>query len=240
VFKKRIQRMIRALGYDLRQKRPELIDFLKNRKINLVLDVGANTGQFGAALRADGYSGLIISFEPASVPSRELSRRATNDGNWKGYRLAIGDRPGLVKLNVSRCHTFSSVLSQTTNASAFERDSEVGHVEEVEMVRLDDVREIKTQDRAFLKVDTQGFEKQVLTGAPIILKSIFGVLLEIPIVHMYQQVWSFEEALRFMNSIGFVLAQIEPVNFLWRQDPVSVSELDCVFRRKTEALDEVL
>jgi FkbM family methyltransferase len=238
LFRRVIRRTIRALGYDLRQKRPELIEFLKDRKINLVLDVGANAGQFGAALRADGYSGAIISFEPAGVPFQELLQRTTDDGRWIAHKVALGDCRGRVKLNVSRSHTFSSVLSQTPNAFAFERNSVVDHVEEVDVARLDDVCEIKPQDRVFLKVDTQGFEEQVLNGARVTLSSVLGVLLELPLVHMYEQVWSFEQALRFMDSAGFVLAQIQPVNFLWRQDPVSVSELDCVFRRKTEALDK--
>jgi FkbM family methyltransferase len=237
LIKKTIRRMVRALGYDVRQKRPELVEFLKDREINLVLDVGANVGQFGAALRADGYSGTIISFEPASMPFRELLQRAAEDRRWIAHKLSLGERPGRVKLNVSRSHTFSSMRSQTANASAFERNSLVDHVEEVEMVRLDDVYDFKPQDRLFLKVDTQGFEEQVLNGARVTLNSVLGVMLEVPVVHMYEQVWNFEEALRFMDSAGFVLAQINPVNFLWRQDPVSVSELDCVFRRKTKALD---
>jgi hypothetical protein len=62
----------RAVGYDLRQRRPELIDFLESRQINLVLDVGANSGQFGVALRAGGYCGSIISFEPATKPFEQL------------------------------------------------------------------------------------------------------------------------------------------------------------------------
>lgn len=88
-----------------------------------------------------------------------------------------------------------------------------------------------------MKIDTQGFEQKVLLGASNALKHILGVLLEISIVHMYKGVWSFEEALQFMKSSGFVLAQIKPVNFLWRQDPVSVSKLDCVFRRTDQKLD---
>jgi len=239
MIKQTVRRMVRAFGYDLRQRRPELVEFLKDREINLVLDVGANTGQFGATLRAEGYSGTIISFEPASVPFSELRHRATGDRRWVPLKLSLGDRPGRVKLNVSRYNTFSSVLRQTSNASAFEKNSAVDHVEEVEMACLDDVCEIKPNDRVFLKVDTQGFEEQVLNGARITLNSALGVLLEVPVVHMYEQVWSFEQALRFMDSVGFVLAQIKPVNFLWRQDPVSVSELDCVFRRKIESIDNL-
>jgi FkbM family methyltransferase len=236
-IKNAARRSIRALGYDLRQHRPELIDFLQSRKINLVFDVGANRGQFGLALRAEGYCGSIVSFEPASKPFEELVRKTRDDTNWTAHKVALGEVPGLGKLNVSRSDTFSSLLAQTKNACAFEESSTVDHVEEVEIFRMDDLCDLKVSDRAFLKVDAQGFERQILSGAPTVLSKVLGVLLEIPIVHMYENVWRVEDAIGFMRSLGFVLAQIKPVNFLWRQDPVSVSEFDCVFRRIAEALD---
>ena len=71
-------------------------------------------------------------------------------------------------------------------------------------------------------------------GAQIALKLTLGVMLEVPVVHMYEPVWSFEQALRFMDSGGFVLAKIKPVNFLWRQDPVAVSELIACFEYLSE------
>jgi len=237
--KARVRRLVRAFGYDVRQRRPELIDYLNSRAINLVIDVGANSGGFGAELRADGYSGSILSFEPADQPFQDLAALTANDPKWKAKKLALGQTSGWAKLNVSRFDTFSSLLPQTTNAAAFEKYSAVDHAEIVEVCRLDDVCKLQGSDRPFLKIDTQGFEQQVLSGARNTLSSMLGVLLEIPIVHMYEQVWSFEEASRFMRSAGFVLAQVKPVNYLWRQDPVSVSELDCLFRRMNEAFDGI-
>lgn len=153
LIKKLVRRSIRGLGYDLRQRPPELIDFLR------------------------------------------------------------------------------------ANAHAFEQNSAVNYVENIDVLRLDDICPLRPSDRAFLKIDTQGFEKEVLAGAPIALKSFLGILIEIPVVHMYENVWSFEEAVAFMKSVGFVPAQIRPVNFLWRQDPVCVSEFDCLFRRMNAELD---
>jgi FkbM family methyltransferase len=203
----------------------------------LVLDVGANGGQFGEELRACGYSGSIISFEPANVAFRELTGRTARDSNWTAHNLALGDIPGRATLNISKFSTFSSLLPQTMNANAFEENSAVSHTEEITVVRLDDICRLQDSDRPFMKIDTQGFEQKVLWGAPNTLKRLFGVLLEIPIARMYEGVWSFEEAIRFMRSVGFVPAQIRPVNFLWRQDPVSVSEFDCLFRRISGQLD---
>jgi len=55
MIKNMARRSIRALGYDLKQRRPDLVDFLRIAGHQCCLDVGANRGQFGARLRADGY-----------------------------------------------------------------------------------------------------------------------------------------------------------------------------------------
>jgi FkbM family methyltransferase len=235
-----VRRSIRALGYDLRQRRPELIDFLSAREVNLVYDVGANGGQFGASLRAHGYRGSIVSFEPANGPFTELTEKARSDTRWTAHKVALGSSPGKARLHVSKFSTYNSLLNQTQNAAAFEEASSVTHVEEVDIARLDDLCEMTASSRVFLKIDTQGFERQVLGGAESVLKAALGVLLELSIVHMYESVWMFEEAIGFMKSVGFVPAQIAPVNFLWRQDPVCVSEFDCVFRRADALLDSAV
>jgi hypothetical protein len=59
-----------------------------------------------------------------------------------------------------------------------------------------------------------------------------GILLELPIVHVYQGEWQFHEAVKFMDDAGFVLAQIQPVNY-HGADNVSVIELDCLFRPRS-------
>jgi FkbM family methyltransferase len=190
-------------------------------------------------LRADGYSGSIVSFEPASEPFRELLFRAERDKKWEAHRIALGEVSGRANLNVSMSDTFNSLLPQTRNAFAFEQQSAVLRLEEIEIVCLDEVCNLQASDRAFLKIDTQGFEKNVLSGGLNTLEAVQGILLEIPIVRMYENVWSFEEAVEFMKSVGFVPSQIDPVNFLWRQDPVSVSEFDCLFRRICKGLDDI-
>jgi hypothetical protein len=59
-----------SLGYDVRRtgsfndndyRRP--IHFLRSRNIDLVIDVGANVGQYAESLRKAGYAGWIVSFE---------------------------------------------------------------------------------------------------------------------------------------------------------------------------------
>jgi hypothetical protein len=64
----RLARAARRYGLDVREssKHPNLVDFINDRKIDVVLDVGANSGQFGQKLRGFGYRGDIVSYEPVS------------------------------------------------------------------------------------------------------------------------------------------------------------------------------
>src|ERR1700722_9521358 len=90
------------------RKNPNLSDFIDNRRINLVLDVGANTGQFGQLLRRRGYAGQIISFEPVKEAFRELESAARGDDLWTTANLALGPSSGVMAINISKNSQFSS------------------------------------------------------------------------------------------------------------------------------------
>ena len=52
------------------------LKFLARNPVDVFLDVGANTGQTGLALRKAGYGARIISFEPIRECYARLARRA--------------------------------------------------------------------------------------------------------------------------------------------------------------------
>ncbi len=204
------------------------VDFLRDRKVDQVLDVGANVGQFAEFLRSRGYQGRIISFEPIQSVFQSLAATAKLDGNWEAHNFALGAASGETTINVAEFSVYSSILDQTSAATEFSSGATVTHQETITVRTLDEVAS-GLSGNLFLKIDTQGYEKQVLQGGWKTLPRLKGILMELPIIHLYQGTWQFHEALEFMASAAFVPAQIHPVNY-HSKDNVSLVEVDCLFR----------
>jgi FkbM family methyltransferase len=200
----------------------------------MLLDVGANSGQFGKSIRNQGYRGDIISFEPIPEEIEKLKRRSAKDTRWTVEPVALGDHSGHLQLYVSELSVFSSFLTSTSVAAEFDDRSRTVRQVTVPVRTLDEYLPRVIGIPTFLKIDTQGFEQNILSGGKELLSHVAGVQLELPIVHIYDGVWNIEQALASMRDLGFVVAQISYVNMM-HNDPTSVLEMDCVFRRASES-----
>ena len=229
----------RGAGIDVvrARKNPNVIDFIDNRKINLVLDVGANVGQFGRSLRDRGYAGRIISFEPVGEAFKELENTARGDDLWTVFNVAMGASSGVMTINVSKNSQFSSFSDLTATGRRFDPNAEFKGSERVTVRTLDEAGpSADSSSNILLKIDTQGFERNVLEGAKQTLKNVKGVLLELPITKIYEGNWSFHEAVAYMGESGFVLAQVHPVN-IHTNAKDSATEFDCLFRPVDPSID---
>jgi len=109
-------------------------------------------------------------------------------------------------------------------------DTAVICTEAIQVTTLDHIFAEFAGRKVFLKMDTQGFEQQILMGAARSLPEVTAAQLELPIVHYYEQVWPLTEVISFMERAGFVIAQVRPVHYI--PGTASVAELDCVFQRQ--------
>jgi FkbM family methyltransferase len=225
-----VRRGLRGIGLEI-VKSPTVIDFLQFHRVDLVLDVGANIGQFAKKIQAAGYKGEIISFEPILAVFRKLEARAQKYPAWKTIHSAVGAAVGEASIHVTANTVYSSIRKQSKLAAEFDAGTRVVTVENVKVVCLNEAIDNYNR-RIFLKIDTQGFEKEVLTGADKLLEHCVGLQLEIPVEHLYDGVWSFREALEYLEALHFYPSQIWPVNSLGA-DPSSIIEFDCIFRRST-------
>ena len=188
-----------------------LSGLLQQERINLVLDVGANEGQFVDELRASKYGGRIISYEPQASAHAKLCSRAEGDPNWTiAERTAIGSEPGSIELNISRNGVSSSILGMLPSHSEAEPESSYMGTEMVPIHRLDDICVLSAEDRAILKIDVQGYERQVLQGAPIVLSNCRAVIAEMSLVPLYDGQMLAKELWDLLLAQGFEAWSLEP------------------------------
>jgi FkbM family methyltransferase len=207
-----LQRLARRFGYDLtlrRKARPheaQLVAVLERFEISCVLDVGANVGQYALTLREWGFGGRIVSFEPLPDAHATLLRRAAADPGWQiAPRMAIGDSGGEIELEVSAESDMSSILPQTGLLQRISPSSRVLRRERVPMAPLEDAAQpyLASEDRIFLKIDTQGFEPQVLAGAGSLMARLCGLQLEMSLVPCYEGEVGFREMQGRLAAAGF-------------------------------------
>lgn len=180
--------------------------------IDTVLDIGANVGQFATMVRRAGYAGRIISCEPLSGAFQQLTQRARRDDLWTPLNTAVGREPGTTVINVS-ANSFSSSVRPMTDAHLTNAPgSEYISTETVEVTTVADlVKEHSVvPNRALLKIDTQGFEDEVLAGAGDHVDEFAAIQLELSMVELYEGQSLFDDHYAFMRDHGFRLHILEP------------------------------
>lgn len=180
----------------------------------VVLDVGANSGEYASDLREIGFTGEIVSFEPLPVAHAELARRAADDPLWiAAPRMALGDRAGVTEINVAGNSYSSSMLEMLDLHASEAPGSEYIDKASCEVARLDDALDrldVAATD-AFLKIDTQGYEHQVLLGASQTLANCLAVQIEISLTPLYANVVPTWKTIALLGEAGFDLAYTAPV-----------------------------
>lgn len=214
-----LRRALQRLGLDVRRHRPQatpagrLASMLATHGVQLVFDVGANTGQFARELRDGGYAGRIISFEPLAAAHARLSRQAAGDPRWKvAQRGALGAAEGELVVHVAGNSVSSSALPMLPRHRDAAPDSATVAHERVPMSTLDRVAPayLAPGEVAFLKIDTQGYEDHVLSGAGATLPAIAGLQLELSLVPLYDGQLDHEAMGARVRQLGYVPWAIWP------------------------------
>ena len=216
----KIKNLTNQLGWEIRRYHPAVSEIprmyqsLVYHEIDLILDVGANVGQYGMLLRRLGYSGKIVSFEPLSSAYSQLKAASQKDSLWEvAPRTAIGNENSQISLNISANSQSSSVLNILDSHVNAASNSAYIDSEKVELNRLDTVaRDYLNKDRnsAFLKIDVQGFEKQVIEGATNILPRIKGIQTEMSLIPLYQGQLLYKEMIELLDKLGYELYSVIP------------------------------
>lgn len=198
--------------------------------IDTVLDVGANEGQYGDFLRNEvGYAGRILSFEPLRTCFEKLDERARKDSRWDVFNVALGSSNGPLNINVSSSSDFSSFLqTDTSQTTAFKSMNRTVRTELVQVTTLDAflAEERIRQGTTYLKLDTQGYDLEVIRGGRGSIHTLPALQTEASVIPIYSGMPPWRETIDTLEAKGFEISGFFPVS---NDSRLRLVEFDAVF-----------
>lgn len=234
-------------GYDVERFKQQinlernLSVLFMNYDIDLVIDVGANEGQYARMLRGLGYKGEIISFEPIASIFTHLEKNAGKDDKWRAIRCALSNQVETVKMKLLASSDFSSLHDvKERGKKRFGEAVDVVNELEVTTRRLDDMLFDLVPDfesrNVFLKMDTQGHDRWVFEGAGDFADQFVGLQSELSVVGIYEEVPDYVEMLTYFRSFGYELAGLYVISRAKKTG--HIVELDCVMVAKPDSWED--
>jgi FkbM family methyltransferase len=205
LLRKIYHRALRAFGdpmlHELR--RP----WIQRLNIRGIIDVGANEGQFASLARAAFPHAAILSFEPLPDCHGQLQRKFRRDPKFTSVNAALGAADGEADMYSNEFSASSSMLPMAANhIDAFPFTAKV-RPKRVRLLRLDGVEAaLSLPQPILLKIDVQGYEREVLDGASATLARSRVVIMELSLVELYKNEPLFDDMLARMRTHGFRLA----------------------------------
>ena len=185
----------------------------KSCNLDLLFDVGANSGQYVELIRSEGFTQKIVSFEPLEKEHKYLRSMSEGYQNWQVFdRCAIGNTTGTAKINISQ-NSFSSSLLPILDAHLIAAPkSTYVTSESVPIYTLTNIwrENFLVYRRIGIKIDVQGFEMEVLLGAQEMFDSVFFIQIEMSTIPLYENQSLYFQIDEFLRKFGFRLWKIIP------------------------------
>lgn len=164
-----------------------------------VLDIGAYNGEWALVLK-DIFPWCNILMLEGQTCKEVILQQICQRKTGLDYRIALLGASE-TKVNFNIYESASSVLQENNETGA--------SVEERNLVRLDDlVRDTPYSRPDFIKLDTQGYELEILKGGEITLQGARAVLLEVSLLDIYKDCPLVADVMTFMSARNFVLYDI--------------------------------
>lgn len=238
-FGKQLNKMLAPFGLRVSRRKPPLrsmrdvlTDLWQGKSEGVVIDVGAAAGNFTWEILRLVPGAHVVCIEPIPVHQAELKERFAN------YHVciiesAVGDRNGAILFHQTSDQDCSSVLKANEKASEFPGLMDEVTTYTVPLNRLDTLLADEPEMSIdLLKIDTQGFEMEVLAGAESTLTRCANVLLEVSLRPLYEGQRPFEELVVFMYQHGFRM--IDYVEGTRSRVTDELLQLDFLYKRVSE------
>jgi FkbM family methyltransferase len=228
MFARQTKELAHRLGVEISRYRPLAARVVTRLDgVPVVIDVGANRGQYATELRRRGYRGEIVSFEPLEAAFEHLASAVAADAGWTCHRLALGADAGEASMHVASNLASSSLLAMGHGHRSAAPSVSVTGRETVPVARLDDV--LDDERPCLLKLDVQGYEDRVLDGASRTLARAVLLQCELCTGDLYSGQATVRGIVDRLDDCGFELVDLEPV--FWDGKDRRVVAVDALFAR---------
>ncbi len=182
----------------------ELEDLIKDLKLNIVIDIGSNKGQFILILNKYFENIKILSFEPINELLEKQKKFFKNTkNNIKFFNTAVGAFNSKINLNITRRKDSSSIL-EIRNINNIGRNFDIVEKREINVTTLEDVlKKIDLNGSILLKLDVQGYELKVLEGAEKLLPKIKYIITEVADNQIYKNQVTKNIILKYLKEKNF-------------------------------------
>jgi FkbM family methyltransferase len=193
------RRLIKNINY-LEDSRFQLIP---KYKIDTLIDVGANRGQWAKPLVKKFPLINVHSFEPLEQVFISLEMESREYPNWMVHNLGVGSKSQRSLMNVASNSGLSSSFLEPNNHSVvhpeivFEKSSA-----EIQIMALDNFDAFGA--RNLVKIDTGGYESSVLDGLETKLDFISIIEIESSFTPMYAAESSHHKIISRLEDAGYV------------------------------------
>lgn len=189
-----------------------------------IVDIGAYHGEWTKEMQIIFPNSSFLMVEPMSEKADLLKEIATQSNGKIWFEQALLAAQADQEVVFHQSETASSILSEHKENDDFEKVTK----KTTTLSLLLEKNKIDKID--FLKIDTQGYELEILKGATEVLKNTDVVLLEVSLLDIHKNVPLVHEVCSFMYQYGFVTYDIcsftrRPLDrALWQSDFIFVKE----------------
>ncbi|MDB5243614.1 MAG: hypothetical protein JWP57_4239 [Spirosoma sp.] len=216
-MKKLIKNIFEKLGFDIvridnvygRNPYADMVRIIKDDQ-PMIFDVGANVGQTIMLLRQYFPKSVINSFEPNLSTFEILKQNVAKMHEVRIWNYGLGSVHGQTTFFENSHSDMSSFLKLDKMGWGDEKKS-IAEITTIDQFCAE--QKINTID--LLKIDTQGFELEILKGAEtIILNNRVGLIyLEVIFSKMYKNLPSLGDLYNFLTKRGYKLVSIYKIHY---------------------------
>lgn len=203
-----IKKIVNFFGFNITRYNKQVenakYDWIKKYNIKTIIDIGANIGSFTIFINKIFPDATIYAFEPLKDCYEKITLNEKNIKTLKTFNLALGDKKESINIKRSSFAPSSSILVMgETHKNAFPYTTATA-IEKIEVDTVDNVLESENLENEILvKIDVQGFEKNVLLGAKNTLSNIKIIIVELSFEELYIGSVKFDEIYNMLKKFGF-------------------------------------